>query len=415
VIKIGWSCKSDGRSISGCLRYHGSIRTLIGYPPRPNPTSRNRELCRQRRPATSNLATHVHLHSPRDARNPRRLHTPPGLPVMIERLANELILNIIEFLDLPASFASPHLHHTCHPPLKNLSRCSRRLYSLCHPYLFRSLRLELYASHSLRRIQALRSFLASAQYTRRVERIAIIFHGHWNEGKIGLELKKLLWELQIPSVSLYQPRGAQSYREKCARWAYALEHIRQLRLETMDEDGDLKMLLLRSCPAERVEVFDGRFEREIEYATPELLRSRDASPGLAQLKPAMFPHLKELVYSATWPSLGRFAKLLAFVVGLPVLERLEIALMEGVEIELKRTDIWFRPTDDGIRYREVVSEYSRLAAVVDQMEGLRFLVVRDRRNPWASGDAIPPDSMVETTQWVYRKINPICDGVNVCL
>jgi hypothetical protein len=334
---------------------------------------------------------------------------------MIERLANELILNIIEFLDLPAAFASPHLCDPGHPPLKNLSICSRRLHSLCHSYLFRSLRLELYAGHSLRRIQALRSFLASTQYTRRVERIAIIFHEQWNEGKVGLELKKLLWELQVPSVSLYQLRGAQSYREKCARWAYALEHIQQLRLETMDEDGDLKMLLLRSCPARRVEVFDGRFEREIEYATPELLRSRDASPGLAQLKPAMFPHLRELVYSATWPSLGRFAKLLAFVVGLSVLERLEIALMEGVEVELKRTDIWFRPTEDGIRYREVASEYSRLAAVVDQMEGLRFLVVRDRRNPWVGGDASAPDSMVEATQGFYRKINPVCDGVNVYL
>ncbi|KAA8910125.1 hypothetical protein FN846DRAFT_905240 [Sphaerosporella brunnea] len=333
---------------------------------------------------------------------------------MIECLANELLLNIVEFLDPACPFASPHPHSTGHPPLKNLSRCSRRLYSLCHPYLFRSLRLELHENQSLSRIHALRSFLSSLP-NRRVERIAITFHARWNEGKIGLELKKLLWELQIPSLSLFQPRGARSHREKCAKWAYALEHTRLLRLETMDEDGDLKVLLLRSCPVTQVELFDGKFEREIKYATPELLRSRDASPGLAQLKPAMFPHLRELIYVATWPSLGRFVKLLGFVMGLPALERLEVALMWGVELELKRTDIWFRPTEDGIRYREVVSQYSRLATVVDQMDQLRFLVARDKRNPWVSGEANTPESMVEATKGTYRKINPACDGVHVYL
>jgi hypothetical protein len=333
---------------------------------------------------------------------------------MIERLANELLLSIIEFLDPPHSFASPHPNPLGHSPLKNLAQCSRRLYTLCYPYLFRSLRLELNEGLALQRIRDLRAFLRTFLSTRRVERIAISLNAHWNAGKIGLELKKLLWELQIPSLSLYQPRGSRSHREKSARWAYALEHISQLRLETMDEDGDLKMLLLRSCPATSVEVIDGRFAREIEYATPELLRSRDASPGLAQLKPTMFPNLARLVYTATWPSLGRFVKLMGFITGLQKLERLEIALMHGVEVELKRTDIWFRPTEDGVRYREVISEYSRLAAVVDQMEELRVLVVRDRRNPWMD-DAQPPESMAETTERVYRKIHPACDGVNVYL
>ncbi|KAF8545471.1 hypothetical protein BDD12DRAFT_811915 [Trichophaea hybrida] len=329
---------------------------------------------------------------------------------MLNRLANELILNIIESLCPSQVFSTTDPYpNSLPPPLKSLSRCSRRFYTLSFPYLFSSIRLRLHDSHTLNEIANLRQFLT--QNHLRVQTIAISFGHYWNSGKVGKELKKFLWEHHIISLSLHQTRGDQSVREKCAKWSYALEHIQSLRLSTIDDDGDLKMLLLRQCPATYVVIEDGNF-REVTRTSPipELLSHHDVRPAIAHTKPALFPNLTKLEYSACWPSLNRVVLLLEFVAKLPALRRFEIALMDGEEVVLKDTDIWFRPTPEGILYRRVISAYARLGTVVDEMDVLEVLEVRDSRVPF-HGDTRPPRCFVEFEKGLYRRIDRKCDDL----
>jgi len=331
---------------------------------------------------------------------------------MLDRLANELILNIIEFLCPTQVFATADPYPDSEPPpLKSLSRCSRRFYTLCFPYLFASIRLRLHESHARDEIESLRQFLAQKQL--RVQTIAISFGNYWNSGKMGRELKKFLWEHHIVSLSLHQTRGDQSVREKCAKWPYALEHIQSLHLSTIDEDGDLKMLLLRQCPATYVVVEDGNFREEVTASLiPELLSQYSLRPAIAHTKPSLFPNLARFEYKACWPSLNRVALLLEFVAKLPVLRRLEIALMYGEEVLLKDTDIWFRPTPDGILYRGIISAYSRLATVVEEMKVLDVLEVRDSKVPF-HGDTAAPRCFVEFENGLYRRMDAVRDDLTL--
>ena len=320
---------------------------------------------------------------------------------MLTQLANELILNIIEFLAPPRDFATASTHSQ--PPLKNLSLCSRRLYALCFPTLHRTLRLRLRRDTARAHLAALRAFLASAQIGA-VAAVALDLGDEWNAGHVGLELKTLLSALGVASLTVAQARGHASARERCAKWAFPLARLARLRLRTVDDGGALRMLLLRACPAAHVVVDDGDLRAPADAAGVALLHDRRACAALAAMKPALFARLARLEYSATCPSVDRFAVLLEFVGRLPALRELRVTLMAGVALEdVRESDIWFRPTDVGRSYRMVVSQYQRLAAAIEGMDGLRRLEVGDRRVPYHA-DAKPPSAFTEVETGVYWRL-----------
>lgn len=229
----------------------------------------------------------------------RRLE-PPRLFWMLrlDTLATEVVLTIVEYLAVTPDFAAPRDND--HPsPLKSLAQSCRRLYAICFPFLFQSLRLSLERNRALQSINALRRFLWQHGLQRSVQSVIVVLGSAWNEGKVGIELKKFLWELQVNSLTLSKERGQAAAKEKSAKWPYFLDTVDSLRLETIDDDSELKMLLLRQCPARLVHVEDGDF-RDFYNRTDgwSLHKQPPPEPAIVALKPSVFPNLKTLIYFA---------------------------------------------------------------------------------------------------------------------
>lgn len=320
--------------------------------------------------------------------------------ISLDSLATELLINIVEYIDVLRDFAdvddSPE-----NPTLKNLSLSCHRLHAICFPYVFRSLRLRLRPRHAHATINTLRHFIKRNNLRKAISHIALDFGNEWNTGKVGLELKKFLWEIQIRSLTLKQRRPDASIREKSAKWSYSLDTIEALRIQTIDDDNELKMLLLRVCPARTLHVEDGSF-RDMYDDDAYFHHNPHQRPAAAFLKPSVFPNLTTVVYTAAWPSYHRFDNFLEFVSKLPVIHHFSVTLMGGEDAELHLEKKGYRVSGDAVRYREIVAAYQILAGRVEGMEGLTWLVIGDNRVPFA-GDTEPPPSFVEMGGGVYRR------------
>lgn len=315
-------------------------------------------------------------------------------------LATELLTNIVEYVDVLRDFAEVG-DSSEQPTLKNLSLSCHRLHAICFPYVFRSLRLRLRHQHAQTTIDNLRQFIKSNNLRKTVSHFAIDFGNEWNTGKIGLELKKFLWEIQIKSLTLKQARQDTSIREKSAKWSYFLDTIEALRIQTIDDDNELKMLLLRVCPAQLLHLEDGSF-RDMYDDDAYYHHNPHQRPAAAFLKPSVFPNLTTVVYTAAWPSYHRFDNFLEFVSKLPVIQHFSVTLMGGEDTELQLEKKAYRVSSDAIRYREIIAAYQILAGRVEEMERLMYLVIGDTRIPFV-GDTEPPPSFVKVGGGVYRR------------
>lgn len=315
-------------------------------------------------------------------------------------LATELLTNIVGYVDVLRDFAEAG-DSPGQPTLKNLSLSCHRLHAICFPYVFRSLRLRLRRRHAQTTIDNLRHFINRNNLRKTVSHFAIDFGNEWNTGKIGLELKKFLWEIQIKSLTLKQARQDTSIREKSAKWCYFLDTIEALRIQTVDDDNELKMLLLRVCPAQLLHVEDGSF-RDMYDDDAYYHHNPHQKPAAAFLKPSVFPNLTTVVYTATWPSYHRFDNFLEFVSKLPVIRHFSVTLMGGEDTELQLEKKAYRVSGDAVRYREIIAAYQILAGRVEGMERLLWLVIGDTKIPFV-GDTEPPPSFIEVSRGVYRR------------
>lgn len=76
--------------------------------------------------------------------------------------------------------------------------------------------------------------------------------------------------------------------------------------------------------------------------------------------------------------------------------------MGGEDANLNLQDVWYRPSPDTLRYREIVSAYQILAHRVQDMAGLEYLVTRDRRIPYLI-DTAPPASFDHIAPGIYQR------------
>ncbi|KAI5853924.1 hypothetical protein BZA05DRAFT_395102 [Tricharina praecox] len=318
----------------------------------------------------------------------------------MNRLSNDLLLDIMDLLDPPRRFAS--IKDVAHgpPALKSFSLCSRRLHALCRRKLYSSIRLFLRQGAASRLIDHVVNALSSQGIIP--DRMAICFGRDWNEGGVAMELRKLLCELQVKSLSLHQSCCNESIAEEHDDWPYALEHISSLRIEMQNGSGNIEMLLRPKCSARYLEIDDlsgnpetDDFSRYARPVAPKLL-------GAAVLNPAMFPHLERMSYIVS-PRPNCHLHPMHFVDRLPLLHRLVL------EIELTRHK---RECVSGREwtYMGIRKAYDGFAREADFMEGPAMLVIRDVGGWWDDDWSWPSTSMVETDTRVYRKINPACDG-----
>ncbi|KAL7270908.1 hypothetical protein RUND412_006371 [Rhizina undulata] len=325
--------------------------------------------------------------------------------ILLASLATEILIAIVECLDEPEDFAT-FKNRDDPPPLKSLARTCRRLYAICFPFLFKSIRLRLHAGQAHDEIDQLREFLRRCELKRSVENVAISLGDEWNSGKIGLELKKFLWELSVKSLSLHRPnRFGLAVRERSAKWSYFLDSIERLRVCTIDDNIELNMLLLRQCPAKLLHVDDGDFRSQFADDS-HIRRDPHQQPAIALMKPSVFPNLSSVVYYATWPSYVRFENFLRFVDRLPSLRELMVTLMGGKNevLEFRNVDR-YKPYRQLIPYREMVLAYRILSTSADANEKLKRLVVGDvHQNPF-HGDTLPPASFKEVALAVYERID----------
>ncbi|CUS14090.1 unnamed protein product [Tuber aestivum] len=319
----------------------------------------------------------------------------------LEFLATELLLNIVQYVETPEEFTTINRSEE-QPSLKNLSLTCRRLRAICFPLLFRSVKLPLENGHSRRSIKELLCFIRENALERTVESMGLAMGPQWNGGKVGLDLKKFLWEISVKSLSIRQYRTHLGLREKSARWPYFLAALERLRLEEVDDDNDLKMLLLKQCPIRLLHVNDGSFRSLYEEDDNYFLGRAEHGPGIASFKPSVFPNLTTVVYHAAWPPYNRFGSFLEFVSKLPAIKVLEVKLMgdEDLELDLKRKAYKLPP--DAVRFREVVSAYQILAWRVGTMGSLQLLVIRDHRIPY-HGETDPPQSFAEGPLGTYQR------------
>ncbi|RPB12226.1 hypothetical protein P167DRAFT_536082 [Morchella conica CCBAS932] len=339
--------------------------------------------------------------------------------ISLDSLATELLVQIVDYIS-PLGDLNPDSDF---PTLKNLSLTCHRLHSICFHPLFASIRLKLEPGTSTSTVTHLRDFVRTHQLQPTITHVTINFGHDWNETKNGLELKKLLWELRTSSLTLSQPRLATSVREKCAKWSYHLDTLQALKVSLLDDNNELKMLLLRVCPVRLLVVDDGCFRLMYKSDGAYFHHSQTQCPGVALMKPTIFPNLTKVVYSAAWPSFHRFDNFLGFVSRLPVLRELGITLMGGQDLELNLGREGYRWSGDSLRYREVVAEYAILTGRVERsMEGLGVIRIGDIRIPWKE-DVKAPMSWREDVSgqegdlsgdWkgagVWRKMTPITIG-----
>ncbi|CAZ81721.1 unnamed protein product [Tuber melanosporum] len=321
----------------------------------------------------------------------------------LEFLATELLLNIVQYVETPEEFTTVDGSKE-QPSLKNLSSTCRRLRAVCFPFLFRSVKLPLEKGHTCKSIEELRSFILNNALEKTIESIGLAMGSQWNEGKVGLELKKFLWEISVKSLSIRQYRTHHTLREKSARWPYFLATLERLRLEEVDDDNDLKILLLKQCPIRLLHVNDGNFRSLYEEDDKYFLGRAESGPGITSFKPSAFPNLTTVVYHAAWPPYNRFDGFLEFVSKLPAIKVLEVKLMgdEDLELDLKRKSYKLPP--DAIRFIEVVSAYQILAWRVGTIDSLQRLVIRDHRIPY-HGETDPPQSFAEGPVGTYQRQN----------
>ncbi|KAH0611118.1 uncharacterized protein H6S33_011545 [Morchella sextelata] len=307
------------------------------------------------------------------------IYPPTSKMISLDSLATELLVQIVDYISPLGDLNSD----SDFPTLKNLSLTCHRLHSICFHPLFASIRLELEYSTSTTTITRLRDFVRTHQLQPTITHVTINFEHNWNESKNGLELKKLLWELRASSLTLSLPRPASSVREKCAKWSYNLDTLQALKVSLLDDDNELKMLLLRVCPVRLLVVEDGCFRLMYESDDAHFHHSPTQCPGVALMKPGIFPNLARVVYSAAWPSYHRFDNFLGFVCRLPVLRELGITLMGGQDEGLNLGREGYRWSGDSVRYREIVAEYALLTRKVERsMEGLRVIRIGDIMIPW---------------------------------
>ncbi|KAI5840471.1 hypothetical protein DFP73DRAFT_558631 [Morchella snyderi] len=337
--------------------------------------------------------------------------------ITLDSLATELLVQIVDYIS-PLGDLNPDPDFST---LKNLSLTCHRLHSICFHPLFASIRLELKYSTSTTTITHLRDFVRTHQLQPTITHVTINFGHDWNDSKNGLELRKLLWELRASSLTLSQPRSATSVREKCAKWSYNLDTLRALKVSLLDDNNELKMLLLRVCPVRLLVVEDGCFRLTYESNDPSFHYNPTQCPGVALMKPGIFPNLTRVVYSAAWPSYNRFDNFLRFVRRLPVLRELGITLMGGQDAELKLGREGYRLSGDSVRYRDITAEYAMLTGIVERsMEGLRVIRIGDIRVPWKEDHVSAPMTWREDVSgqkgdlggdWkgvgVWRKMAPI--------
>ncbi|KAI5820255.1 hypothetical protein BZA77DRAFT_301966 [Pyronema omphalodes] len=309
--------------------------------------------------------------------------------MILPHLATELLLQIISYLSPSTPFSSPE-DYDGPPPLKSLSQTSRQFYSLCFPYLYSHLRLRLSPETTSQQLISLSKFLSHNQL--RASNLSLHLAPRWNYKSQGLDVKKFLWSQQVQTLSIHATRiignDGVGLREKCAKWPYQLQSLQELRLVTIDGDHDIKMLLLRSCPISSLVIDDGFFEG---------IASRDLpSMGLLGTKPGMFPCLRKLTYSGNWVPPDRVMELLSWIKQLPSLRELEFGLVSGEkDLRLKRKEIWFQPSEKGMRFRRVITGYIYIARMIDQMNDLKVVRTTDAMNPWddeavGSGEACRP-------------------------
>jgi len=314
----------------------------------------------------------------------------------LEFLATELLLNIVQYVaGTPEEFTIINGSKE-QLPLKNLSLTCRRLRAVCFRFLFRSVKLSLEDGHTRRSIGELREFIRDNSLERTIESMGLAMGPQWNGGKVGIELKKFLWEISVKSLSIRQHR-APGLREKSARWPYFLATLERLRLEGVDDGNDLRMLLLKECPIRLLHVDDGSF-RSLYYEDEYYFQGRAKyGPGIASFKPSVFPNLTTVVYHAAWPPFNRFDGFLEFVGRLSAIKVLEVKLMGDEDLEL---DFWRRAYN--VRFGEMVSAYQILAWKVGTIGSLQRLVVRDHRIPY-HGETDPPQSFTEGPVGTYQK------------
>ncbi|RPA89830.1 hypothetical protein L873DRAFT_1720392 [Choiromyces venosus 120613-1] len=320
----------------------------------------------------------------------------------LELLATELLLNIAQYVDIPEEFTiidGPNEQ----PSLKNLSLTCRRLRAVCFPFLFRSVKLPLENGHTQRSIEELRGFIRDNVLERTIESMGLAMGPQWNGGKVGLELKKFLWEISVKSLSIRQYRTTYlGLREKSARWPYFLDTLEGLRLDEVDDENDLKMLLLKQCPIRLLHVNDGSFRSLYEDEDHYFQGIAEYGPGIASFKPSVFPNLTTVVYHAAWPPYNRFDGFLQFVAKLPVIEELEVKLMGGEDLELDLKRKAYKIPPDAVRFREMVSAYQILAWRVGTTSSLQRLIIRDHRIPY-HGETDPPQYFAEGPVGTYEK------------
>jgi hypothetical protein len=321
--------------------------------------------------------------------------------ISLDSLATEVLLNIVQYVDSPEDFTSIERSETP-PGLKSLSLTCRRLYAVCFPFLFRSVRLHLRKGRARQSIEDLRGFIRGNGLLGKVESVGLRFESEWNTGKIGLELKMLIRELAVKSLSLHQQRGHEAVREKSARWPNTLDTVERVRLQTVDMDDELKMLFLRQCPARELHVDDGSFRTLYDNDHGYYYRHPLERPGVSFLKPSTFPNVSRVVYYAAWPPYNRFTFFLDFVSALAAIEHLTVTLMGGEDRNLELKKKGYKPSIDAIRYREMITAYQILAHRVDNTPSLKHLIIGDHRLPWR-GDTDPPETFVERSPGVYEK------------
>lgn len=321
----------------------------------------------------------------------------------LEFLATELLLNIAQYVaETPEEFTIIDGSKE-QPPLKNLSLTCRRLRAVCFPFLFRSVKLSLENGHTSRSIRELRGFIRDNSLERTIESMGLAMGPEWNGGKVGLELKKFLWEISVKSLSIRQHRTPSHLREKSARWPYFLATLERLRLEEVDDDNDLKMLLLKQCPIRLLHVNDGSFRSLYEEDDNYFEGSAEYGPGIAAFKPSAFPNLTTVVYHAAWPPYNRFDSFLEFVARLSAIEVLEVKLMGDEDLELDLERKAYKITPDALLWGEMVTAYQILAWRVGTIGSLQRLVVRDHRIPYHDGKTAPPQSFTEGPVGTYQK------------
>ena len=263
------------------------------------------------------------------------------------------------------------------------------------------MRLSLEDGHTRRSIRELRGFIRDNSLERTIESMGLAMGPKWNEGKVGLELKKFLWEISVKSLSIRQHR-VPGLREKSARWPYFLATLERLRLEEVDNDNDLKMLLLKQCPIRLLHINDGNF-RSIYVGDEYYFRGKaEYGPGIVSFKPSVFPNLTTVIYHAAWPPFNRFDRFLEFVARLSAVKVLEVKLMGDQDLELDLERKAYKRSPDAVRFREMVSAYQILAWRVGTIGSLQRLVVRDHRIPY-HGETDPPQSFTEGPVGIYQK------------